>query len=155
MNVIPQWRQLNFYWTEVEAGVKRELAANSHYRRVMVTGSYGSCTLPDKDGVQQPLYMIMPRKLVPVPLFVFKMVYDADDARNNVVYIGLNNPFMDQQTALRARLKCDLMPCRANIRTVNTSLLHCCTKESFEREYAGRFNPEVFDLSPPRGLIVP
>lgn len=154
VNVAPQWRQVNSQWTEVEIAVKRGLAMHSHNRRVLVTGSYGTSTLPDKDGVPRPLYLVMPGNCVAVPMFVFKLVHDVDEPRNSIVYVGLNNPFVDHETVERERLKCHRVACPMHDRVVNNSMLHCCTAESFERAY-GHFDPVVLRPSPPIGLIVP
>lgn len=152
VNVFPQWFLSSNLWTEVEESVKRELARNSYSRRVIVSGSYGTYTLPDSYDKEQPLYLIMPQRQVSVPRFLWKMIHDADNIENSIVFICPNNPRPDEGTIMdHDKFPCDQVPCPETTMSNMARMLFCCDKKSFEREY-GKFDYEVFKV-PPRAYI--
>lgn len=144
-NVAPQWQIFNGdLWADLEETTRLKLDNDtSGGGRLIVTGTYGSCTLPDVDGVQRPLFLDPPSAL-PVPLFYWKLVYDAR-AQDGVVYIGLNDPYREIEDGLF------LCPntCPGGYRDngagqdANQGLIYCCTKGSFERFY-GELDPIVY-----------
>ncbi|VVC35734.1 Extracellular Endonuclease, subunit A,DNA/RNA non-specific endonuclease [Cinara cedri] len=150
-NVAPQWQSFNGYaWNHLEMWTRYRMD-NSTGRRVIVTGTYGSCTLPDVDGVEQPLFLDPPTD-IPVPLFYWKLYYDAD-AEDGMVYVGLNNPYMkiDESAYICPNLCPDgyrgngdtSYVAAAGKNDENDGLIYCCSKESFEEVY-GRLDPIVF-----------
>lgn len=118
---------------------------NSTGKRLIVTGTYGSCTLPDVDGVQQPLFLDPPANM-PVPLFYWKLYYDVDTA-DGMVYIGLNNPYkkIDDSVYICPNLCPDgyRKTDATGVNDENNGLVYCCTKEAFEEVY-GQLDPIVF-----------
>lgn len=150
--MFPQWFLSNNLWVEVEESVKKVLARNSYSRRVVISGSYGSFTFPDRYNMQQPLHLIMPQRQVAVPMFLWKMVHDADNGKNSIVFICPNIPQPENYQIMdHDRLKCDKIPCPGTIKSSAQRLLYCCDKQSFLREY-GKLYSEVFKV-PPRAHI--
>lgn len=145
MNVFPQWFESNNLWTEVEDSVRSELARNSYSRRVVVSGTYGTYTLPDKYGKEQPLYLVMPQKQVGVPLFLWKLLYDADDNNNSIVFICRNKPNSDSRPNGQGMINCDRKRCPRPITSGSKQFIYCCDIKSFEREF-GKFDPSVFKV---------
>ena len=60
----------------------------------VLTGIWGTATLPNKDGVETPLYLGGDRKVLRVPQFYWKVVYQPD-TRRGVAFVGLNNPYYE------------------------------------------------------------
>lgn len=145
-------------WADLEQSTRSKLGKEQSdtSRHVIVTGSYGTCTLADKDGVQQPLYLDLP-KSIPVPLLYWKLYYDVDKA-DGIVYIGLNNPYKEIDDSVyicpnvcpdgyrndRGQQDNDTDGYRnAAEPDANDGLIYCCTKESFEAAY-GQLDPIVY-----------
>ncbi|XP_025194442.1 uncharacterized protein LOC112594053 [Melanaphis sacchari] len=154
-NVAPQWQIFNGdMWAELEQSTRTKLDKdNSSSRHVIVTGTYGVCTLADVDNVQQPLYLDLPNS-IPVPLLYWKLHYNVDSA-DGIVYIGLNNPYkkIDDSVFICPNTCPDghhnrgyLDNGRPNSEPepdANDGLIYCCTKESFEKAY-GELDPIVY-----------
>lgn len=147
VNVYPQWERSNKSWVEIEEAIRTEMAKNSYSRRVIVSGCYGVFTLPDEEEKEQKLFLVVPEKHVAVPKFLWKLVYDADDGNNSVVYISLNNPYEQPRSVDDIKLQCDDKPCPAEIKTHPGQMLYCCDIESFQDAY-GKFDLEVFEVPP-------
>lgn len=92
---------------------------------------------------------------MPVPLFFWKLLFDADDKTNNIVYIGLNNPYaqikdIERELPCKDPVKCeDIEPSTdfsavVDVDYANKGYIMCCTKESFEEVY-GELDPIVFE----------
>jgi len=142
VNVAPQWQIFNGYmWSELEENLRSGIVNNTDGRHVIVTGSYGSCTLADRDGVQRPLFLDLPHS-IPVPLFYWKMYYDIN-TDFGIVYIGLNNPYkrIDGSVYICPNICSDS---DGNGRPdANRGLVYCCTKKSFEDVY-GKLDPVIY-----------
>jgi len=142
-NVAPQWQIFNGQlWAEVEDIVRQNMDEEpSDY--LIVTGTYGSCTLPDVDGVQRPLFLDWPDGGIPVPMYYWKMHYDfeLDDA---TVYVGLNHPYAEIDDSVY--ICPDICPGQFGS-DADDGLVYCCTKESFENVY-GPLDPIVYHRRP-------
>lgn len=137
-NVAPQWQIFNGnIWAELEELTRRKIEG-SNSKHLIVTGTYGSCTLPDIDDVEQPLFLDLPDS-IPVPLFYWKLYYDLD-LKNGTVYIGLNNPYKEIDDSVYI---CPNVCPDGFDNDANEGLIYCCTKESFEKVY-GPLDPIVF-----------
>lgn len=159
----PQWQLFNGkLWAKLEGSTRRKLS-NGTARHLIITGSYGSCTLPDENGEEQALFLDPPDN-IPVPMFYWKMFYDLDQA-DGIVYIGLNNPYreIDESVYLCPNI-CpegfekddyesgdddddneDKSDDDDNEADANQGLIYCCTKKSFE-EFYGQLDPVVFQV---------
>jgi len=175
-NVAPQWQIFNGkLWADLEQSTRSKLSKNNGTSNhvIVITGTYGACTLADVDDVQQPLYLDLPNK-IPVPLLYWKLYYDVD-TKDGIVYIGLNNPYkkIDDSVYICPNVCPDGYKGRGNRndtdKTVldrdhwndtddtvldsdrrndeepdaNDGLIYCCTKQSFEKAY-GELDPIVY-----------
>lgn len=110
---------------------------------LIVIGTYGSWTLPDKDGKQRPLFLDPPSR-IPVPLFYWELVHNTR-TKNGIVYMSLNNPYKeidDSQYLCPNTYLGDYDNAGAGM-NANESLVHCCTKKSF-KEFYGELDPIVY-----------
>lgn len=130
-NTVPHWSELNNrIWKLLERLFRRNLIRGSS-RHLIVSGSYGTLTLPDENGVEQPLYLATNERL-PIPKFIWKMDYDID-RKSGTVFIGYNHPNIPLDKSLHF---CNTVPCPGDLsKQDNSDLLFCCTKESFEEAY--------------------
>lgn len=149
-NVAPQWQIFNGNkWAHLEELTRDKMDNDTATaRHLIVTGTYGSCTLPDVDGVQQPLFLDLPDG-IPVPLFYWKLYYDLDK-QDGLVYVGLNNPYkeIDDSVYVCPNVCPDGYDKHDGSdgdeqEDANQGLIYCCTKESFEKVY-GQLDPIVF-----------
>lgn len=137
-NVAPQWQIFNGkLWSGLEETIRQKMNDNPS-KHLIVTGTYGSCTLPDVDDVQRPLFLDFPDS-IPVPLYFWKLHYDLD-LDNGTVYIGLNNPYKEIDDSVY--ICPDVCPGEFD-NDDNDGLIYCCTKESFENAY-GSLDPIVY-----------
>lgn len=145
-NAAPQWQIFNEKeWKAVENRTRQTLidGPSSDGEWLIVTGTHGSCTLPDKDGKQQPLFLDPPSS-IPVPLFYWKLVHNTRTG-NSTVYMGLNNPYKEINDSLYLcpnTCPGDYDNGEAGV-DANQGLVYCCTKESFESFY-GELDPIVY-----------
>lgn len=110
-------------------------------RHLVVTGTYGTSTLTDVNGIQKTWFLDEVNS-ISVPLFFWKLLYNMDD-KNGLVYIALNNPFM--------KIVHDTYICKnvcpgafSEIPGFKKKFVHCCTIESFEKAY-GKLDSIIFD----------
>ncbi|XP_054085093.1 LOW QUALITY PROTEIN: uncharacterized protein LOC105214607 [Zeugodacus cucurbitae] len=96
LNAAPQWQSFNGgNWSTIEDDV-REYANNNGTTLLCWTGILGICTLPDVDGVQQPLHLHIDEQnnhTIPVPKLFFRIVIDSE-SRKGIVLVGVNNPYL-------------------------------------------------------------
>ncbi|XP_050548529.1 uncharacterized protein LOC126910209, partial [Daktulosphaira vitifoliae] len=131
-NVAPQWQVFNgALWSNLEKKTREKLSHDSS-KYVIITGTYGVCTLEDINGVQKPIHLLPPNKIT-VPLYYWKLVHNLD-TESGTVYIGLNNPYQN--------ITDDLYICpNTCVEGLNKSnddnngLMFCCTQENFEKIY--------------------
>ncbi|XP_050340474.1 uncharacterized protein LOC126766815 [Bactrocera neohumeralis] len=81
VNVVPQWQSFNAgNWSRIEDGV-RQFAHDNNSTLLCWTGTWGVCTLPDVNNIQQELYLKNDKQdnnVVPVPKLFYRIVIDAE-----------------------------------------------------------------------------
>lgn len=90
LNVAPQWKQFNSgNWLAVEDEVRSHAL---HHKKTLdvFTGTHGILSLPDVNGDMKEVFLDS-RKLIPVPLFYWKLVHDPS-LNQAIVFIGVNSP---------------------------------------------------------------
>lgn len=96
INAAPQWQSFNAgNWARVEDGVrawvsKQKIDVNCY------TGVWGVTTLPNKNGVETPLYLSKDANnngLIPVPKIYFRVVIQPA-TKKGIVFVGVNNPHL-------------------------------------------------------------
>ncbi|XP_075161182.1 salivary endonuclease-like [Haematobia irritans] len=96
INAAPQWQVFNAgNWARVEDGVRDWVSKNSKNVNCY-TGVWGVTTLPNKSGVQTPLYLAHDSNnngLIPVPKIYFRVVIEPS-THKGIVFIGVNNPHL-------------------------------------------------------------
>ncbi|XP_018788162.1 PREDICTED: uncharacterized protein LOC108968527 [Bactrocera latifrons] len=93
LNVMPQWESFNAgNWSRIENGV-RQFAHDNGSTLLCWTGTWGVCTLPDVNNIQQELYLGDNNNVLPVPKLFYRIVIDAE-SRNGITFVGLNNPYL-------------------------------------------------------------
>lgn len=108
VNVAPQWQVFNAgNWARVEDGVRAWVS--KHKKTVECwTGVYGVTTLPNKHGVQTPLYLAYDRNnngLIPVPKLYFRVVIEPH-TRKGIVFVGVNNPHLSLEEIKKHYILC-------------------------------------------------
>lgn len=58
----------------------------------MLTGIWGTATLPNVNGVETELYLQADKKYLRVPKYYYKVVYDPA-TQEGTAFVGLNNPY--------------------------------------------------------------
>lgn len=140
-NTAPQWYIFQDYlWKNLERIIKINLS-RSRNKHVIVTGTYGTCTLPDDEEIERPLYLAENQHLT-IPLYFWKLSYDLK-RQIGIVYIGMNNPYkkVDRNDTI-----CEPIMCPGGMldkRSIDKQLLFCCTKDSFELTY-GKIDLTVY-----------
>ncbi|KAM8708062.1 hypothetical protein ACLKA7_015090 [Drosophila subpalustris] len=108
INAAPQWQVFNAgNWQRVEDGLRSWVSKNKMNVNCY-TGVYGVTTLPNKDGVETPLYLARDSNnngLIPVPKLYFRVVIEPSTHRG-IVLIGVNNPHLTE-----AQIKKDYVIC--------------------------------------------
>jgi len=72
------------------------------------TGVYGVTTLPNKQGVETPLYLAKDANnngLIPVPKLYFRVVIDPT-SHKGIVFVGVNNPHLTEEQIKRDYIIC-------------------------------------------------
>ncbi|KAJ1526129.1 hypothetical protein ONE63_009292 [Megalurothrips usitatus] len=98
INVAPQWQTFNGdNWEKLESSV-RDWVVSSGRSVHVVTGTWGTATLPDKDGKETELYLQADKQYIRVPKYYWKVVYDPA-TKQAAAFVGLNNPYHETQPA--------------------------------------------------------
>lgn len=96
INAAPQWQVFNAgNWARVEDGLRAWVSKNK-INVNCYTGVYGVTTLPNKSGVQTPLYLAKDSNnngLIPVPKIYFRVVIQPA-TKKGIVFVGVNNPHL-------------------------------------------------------------
>ncbi|CAK1550200.1 unnamed protein product [Leptosia nina] len=97
-NTAPQWMRGNAGdWAALEEAVRRRVY-NLNSTVTLYTGTYGVATLADQTNVQREIYLGLDEnnnRVVPVPLYFFKLVYDPT-RKTAVVFISINSTYYNQ-----------------------------------------------------------
>lgn len=99
INAVPQWQTFNGgNWMYLESDV-RSFASSAQLDLDAYTGTHGITTLPDVNGVEQPLYFYASGedRALPIPLFFWKIIYDPS-SQKGTAFIGVNNPYITELT---------------------------------------------------------
>lgn len=146
----PQWQPCNAEeWSDLEE-LTRKPVAGEKGDYLIVTGSRGSCMLPDKNNVKKPLFLKPgdgnAPSLMPVPLFFWKLVYKGNTT-NNYVYVGINGPCQeDGNDRLRDKLKSHCTIMENEKRSDENKVIHKCEKELLETILDDKLiDPIVYD----------
>lgn len=138
-NTAPQWHIFNKEtWRTVEKYFRERLSEEPLARHIIITGTYGSCSLPNNESVQQPLYLSYNPPGVNVPQYIWKMDFNLE-TNEGLVFIGLNNPYIKVE---RNSYICKTIPCPLKFKfklrrfgSVFKGLVYCCTASSFQETY--------------------
>lgn len=138
-NTAPQWQIFNKQtWRIVEKYFRIKLSQDPLSRHIIITGTYGTSALPDKESVKQTLYLSLDPQGIFVPKYFWKMDYNMDKG-DGMVYIGLNDPFSKvnktsyicENTQCPELFKVTFQKHRKSFK----GLVYCCTSASFEKTY--------------------
>lgn len=128
-------------WSDVERLFRRSMSKNI-YKHVTITGTYGTCLLPNKTDDLNPFHLYPPRG-VTVPEYIWRLDYNLD-RELGIVFLILNNPY--KEVNLKAYI-CESIPCPGGLKRKSVhslkGFLFCCTKAGFEKVY-GRVDPIVY-----------
>lgn len=108
LNAAPQWQVFNAgNWQRVEDNTRTWVSKNK-LNVNCYTGVYGVTTLPNKYGVQTPLYLDYDGNhngLIPVPMLYFRVIVEPSTKRG-VVLIGVNNPHLTLEEIKKDYILC-------------------------------------------------
>ncbi|XP_030380066.1 uncharacterized protein LOC115628210 [Scaptodrosophila lebanonensis] len=109
INAAPQWQSFNAgNWARVEDGVRAWVSKNQMNVNCY-TGVWGVTTLPNKDGVETPLYLSHDTNnngLIPVPMLYFRVVIEPSTHRG-IVFVGVNNPHLTEEQIKKDYVICN------------------------------------------------
>lgn len=95
VNAVPQWHTLNSKnWNKLEQNIQ-DFADKDKIDLQVFSGTEGVMTLPhEKTGESVEIHLFTKNKVkaVPVPLFIWKIVY-RPYSKLAVAFVGVNNPF--------------------------------------------------------------
>ncbi|XP_063823740.1 uncharacterized protein LOC135073485 [Ostrinia nubilalis] len=94
INAAPQWQPFNAgNWNFLEQDLRARIG-QANYNAMIYTGTFGVSQLRDANNVLQDIYLrdvgVSPQ--LPVPLYFYKVAYDAG-RRLGTVFISINNPY--------------------------------------------------------------
>nr|XP_016944617.1 uncharacterized protein LOC108020752 [Drosophila suzukii]QXY82429.1 RNase2 [Drosophila suzukii] len=108
INAAPQWQTFNAgNWARVEDGLRAWVSKNK-LNVNCYTGVYGVTTLPNKQGVETPLYLAKDANnngLIPVPKLYFRVVIEPT-SHKGIVFVGVNNPHLTEEQIKRDYIIC-------------------------------------------------
>ncbi|XP_034108491.1 uncharacterized protein LOC117570766 [Drosophila albomicans] len=109
INAAPQWQVFNAgNWARVEDGLRAWVSKNK-LNVNCYTGVYGVAKLPNKDGVETPLYLARDANnngLIPVPALYFRVVIEPS-THKGIVFVGVNNPHLTEEQIKRDYVICN------------------------------------------------
>lgn len=129
INAIPQWQVINGgNWKKIEIMV-RKLGVNLKKTLTIFTGTHDILALPDQVGHGTKIYLDSGSKL-PVPKYVWKIIYDKED-RKAIVLVILNNPFVTQSDLLCANICSETGWSSSSWSDFERGFVHCCEYREF------------------------
>lgn len=150
INAAPQWHSFNNgNWKSLEMST-RNLASGRKLDLVTYTGTFGTTTLADVNGVHQPIFLAKDannNNMVPVPKYFWKVVHDPFSNTSTAV-VGINNPHLGVVTG--ADVLCDDVCGQitwvtwSNRFDVTKGYMFCCTVQSLRNVVP--YAPNLGDL---------
>lgn len=116
----------------------RQIAITRDLDLTVYTGTFGTMTLMDVKGNQQPLYLTFDKNnngVMPVPKYYWKLIHDAVSGTATAV-LGINNPHLDR--VLPADILCKDV-CRQipwitwKLTNISKGYMFCCTAEELHK----------------------
>ncbi|KAF9824241.1 hypothetical protein SFRURICE_019921 [Spodoptera frugiperda] len=139
INAAPQWQPFNAgNWNSLEQNLRARIGA-AGYNTVIYTGTFGVTQLRDQNNRFVDIYLVPERNQIPVPLYFYKVAYDAS-RRLGTAFISINNPYYTLAEC-RARQFCTDR-CRGNSAfnwlrwqpdRIDIGYSFCCTVDDFRR----------------------
>lgn len=136
INAAPQWQSFNNgNWKSLELAT-RSLASTRKLDLVTYTGTFGTMTLADVNGLQQPIYLAKDSNnnyVIPVPKYYWKVIHDPVSNTATAV-VGINNPHLGMVTG--ADVLCDDVCSQitwaplSNRLDITKGYTFCCTVQS-------------------------
>ena len=99
LNAAPQWQTFNGgNWNALEVDIRQFVAKRTSDLEVH-TGVHGHMSLTDINGNKVPIYLYAngTERVIPVPLFYWKVIHDPV-AKKATAFIGTNNPWAESIT---------------------------------------------------------
>ncbi|XP_023942776.2 uncharacterized protein LOC112049211 [Bicyclus anynana] len=141
INAAPQWQPFNAgNWMRLESNLRRRIAA-ANYNTVIYTGTFGVTQLRNSAGRLVDIFLHTNNR-VPVPLYFYKVVYDAN-RRQGTAFVSINNPYYTLAEARNLQFCTDR--CRNNAAfnwinwqpdNISVGYSFCCTIPDFRRRIA-------------------
>ncbi|XP_075973002.1 salivary endonuclease-like [Anticarsia gemmatalis] len=92
INAAPQWQPFNAgNWNSLEQNLRARIAA-ANYRTVIYTGTFRVTQLRNQNNRLVDIYLVRNSNQIPVPLYFYKVVYDAS-RRQGTAFVSINNPY--------------------------------------------------------------
>lgn len=142
INAAPQWQPFNAgNWNWLEQNLRARIGA-AGYNTMIYTGTFGVSQLRDQNNRLVDIYLHRDANnnpQLPVPLYYYKVVYDAS-RRIGTAFVSINNPYYTEQE-VRALTFCTDV-CRNNnafnwLRwqpdRIDIGYSFCCTVDDFRR----------------------
>ncbi|KAF9824237.1 hypothetical protein SFRURICE_019917 [Spodoptera frugiperda] len=142
INAAPQWQPFNAgNWNSLEQKLRARIG-NAGYNTVVYTGTFGVTQLRDENDRFVDIYLYTDENnnpQIPVPLYFYKVVYDAD-RHLGTAFVSINNPYYSE-SEVRALTFCTDR-CRNNSAfswlnwqpdRIDIGYSFCCTIDDFRR----------------------
>ncbi|VVC91601.1 uncharacterized protein LOC126970643 [Leptidea sinapis] len=139
INAAPQWQPFNAgNWNWLEQNLRARIGA-AGYNTVVYTGTFGVTQLRNANGQFVDIFLDPATRRLPVPLYFYKVVYDAS-RRLGTAFISINNPHYSLAEARALQFCTDR--CRNNNAfnwlnwqpdRVDIGYSFCCTVDDFRR----------------------
>ncbi|KAJ8725073.1 hypothetical protein PYW07_016031 [Mythimna separata] len=139
INAAPQWQPFNNgNWKRLEQNLRARIGVVGH-NTVVYTGTFGVSQLRDQNNRLVDIYLVPERNQLPVPLYFYKVVYDAS-RRLGTAFVSINNPYYTQAEVQVLRFCTDR--CRNNSAfswlnwqpdRIDIGYSFCCTVDDFRR----------------------
>ncbi|XP_041973258.1 uncharacterized protein LOC121728971 [Aricia agestis] len=137
INAAPQWQPFNAgNWNWLEQNLRQRIG-EAGYNTVIYTGTFGVSQLRNANGHFVDIYLN--GGTVPVPLYYYKVVYDASRSIGTA-FISINNPYYTLEEARAMQFCTDR--CRNNAAfnwlrwqpdRLDIGYSFCCTVDDFRR----------------------
>ncbi|CAB3236126.1 unnamed protein product [Arctia plantaginis] len=139
INAAPQWQPFNAgNWNSLEQNLRARIGA-AGYRTKVYTGTFGVTQLRDQNNRLVSIFLDRPHNRIPVPLYYYKVVYDASRLQGTA-FVSINNPYYTTDEVRNLTFCTD--HCRNNnafswLRwqpdRIDIGYSFCCTIEDFRR----------------------